>query len=97
MENASRASDRDPATSIFMRFIMHPTWFHLERQSTIGQLRLNGNDSHPMRFIRAVDRKLKLDRTVTPKLPYKLRCSWRLLITCYINIIKHDILMHIKL
>ena len=30
-ENASRASDRDPTASVFMRFITHATWLHLER------------------------------------------------------------------
>ena len=32
-ENASRVSDRDPTTSVFMCFITHVTWHHLERQS----------------------------------------------------------------
>ena len=61
-----------------MRFIMHTTWLHLERGSAIQRLHINGNDSHPMHFIRAVDRELKDDRTVVPKLPYKLICSSRL-------------------
>ena len=57
-----------------MRFITHATWVHLECRSAIGWLEVNGNDSHLMCFIRAVDCEFKLDRTVTFKLPYKLRC-----------------------
>ena len=77
-KNASRASDRDPTTSILMRFITHAMWLHLGGRLVIQQLRLNSNDLHPMRFIKAVDRELNNDRMVTPKSPYKLRCSSRL-------------------
>ena len=64
--------------AFFMRFIMHVTWLHPERRSAFTQLWLHGNNLHPMRFIRALDHQLKDDQTVTPKLPYKLRCSSRL-------------------
>ena len=77
-KNTSRESVRDPMASVLMRFITHATWLHLSGRSAIQWLRLNGNDLHPMRFIRAVDCRLNGDRTVTPKSPYKLRCSSRL-------------------
>ena len=77
-KNASRVSDRDPTASILMRVIVHATWLHLKRRSAIQQPRLNGNDLHPMCFVRAVDRRLNGDQTVTHKLSYKLRCSSRL-------------------
>ena len=77
-ENASRASDCDPTTSVLMRFITHATWLHLGGRSTIQRLRLNGKNSHPMHFIKAVDLEFNGDRMVTPKSPNKLRCSSRL-------------------
>ena len=68
MENASRASDRDPTTSIFYAFYYtcDVNSSEVRHRLVIRQPRLNGND--PMRFIRAVDRGLNGDRTVTPKL-----------------------------
>ena len=56
-------------------FITLETWLHLGGRLKIQWLRLNGNDLHPMRFIRDVDRGLNNDQTVIPKSPYKLRCS----------------------
>ena len=56
-------------------FIMLAAWHHLGNPSLIQRPRLNRNDSHPMHFIRAVDRRLIEDLMVTPKSPYKLRYS----------------------
>ena len=78
MKNASRAYDHDPTSSVLMHFITNATWLHLGARSAIQRLRLNGNDLHPMCFIRAVDHGFNEERTVTPKSPYKLRCSSRL-------------------
>ena len=54
-KNVSRAFDRDPTASVFMRFITHATWLHLSGRSAIRKLRFNSNDSHPMHFIKAID------------------------------------------
>ena len=77
-ENALRASDRNPTASVLRHFITHAMSLHLSRRSAIQRPILNGNDSHPMRFIRAVDRGFNGNWTVTPNLPYKLRWSSRL-------------------
>ena len=77
-KNASRASDHDPMADVTCIFITQVTWSNLGNRSVIQRLRVNGNDSHLMHFIRAVDRRLNGDKTVAPKSPYKLRCSSRL-------------------
>ena len=77
-ENASRVYDCNPTISVLMHFITHATCLHLGGRLAIQRLQLNGNDLHPMRFIKAVYRELNGDWTVTPKSPYKLRCSSRL-------------------
>ena len=76
--NTSAMSDCDPTASVWCIFITHATWLHVRSRSKIQRPWLNGNASHPMHFIRAVDRGLNEDRMVTPKSPYKLRRSSRL-------------------
>ena len=73
--NESKTSDQDQTRVFDALFITHATWHHLGGRSKIQWPRINHKNSHPMHFIRAVDRGLIEDRTITPKSSFKLRCS----------------------
>ena len=73
--SASESSDRDPTARIWYVFIMYATWHYLGGPSAILRSWLNYNNSHPRRFIWAIDRRWIVDQKVTPKLACKLRCS----------------------
>ena len=74
-EKCIRASDQDPTADVTCIIYNALDVASSQWSIKIQWPRLNHKDLHPMRFIRAFDRELNDDRTVTPKLAYKLRCS----------------------
>ena len=55
--------------------ITRATWRHIDGPSEIQRPRLNRDNSQSRISSESLIEELKLDRTVTPNSPYKLRCS----------------------
>ena len=67
--------DQDQTTSISRVSSLHVMWQDLIGLSAIQRTRLNRNDLKPDVSSESLIEDLNVDPTVTPNLPYKLRCS----------------------
>ena len=68
----SQASIPDQTDTIARRFFAHATWQNLSAPSSIGQTRLNSNDSHPSVSFELLIVDEEPNPIVTPNLAYKI-------------------------